>query len=743
MTTLAPIPTDDVLAAAIALGSWGVRVTPCFRPLPDGGCSCRKPECGSIGKHPIPRGWQRTATSEEQAIRDQWASIRGETNVGIVMGQQPNGEFWVAVDVDDAARLSELEEEFGPLPETLTCSSGRGERRFFVAGPDVPLERLKNKSGIGGKPGVDFKAANGQVVVGPSLHSSGKRYEWRDPLRSPSELPATWARALLEDPRPPQFTYTPSQLRTDARARKRMDSYLQKAVTGEAGLVARCSKGLRNTHLYQSVFRLGSLVAGTGVPGGFEFVQREMLGAAKAAGLMESEASSTIQSALKGVRESGAMRVPQEVKDPAAWIAPPSQTAAASSAADSSASGFEAGGESIELISDRGQPAGIAENVVRLLSKHSAWKGGPRHDAYSNMVVWPEGCPVGRKTFSRHDLVTVQAWCLRFGLRVALEAAELGVRSAAQRYPTDTLREWLESLPPWDGKPRLDSWLHLYLGCPDDEYTRLTGRAWLRAAVERALEPGLLVDIVPVLVGPQSAGKNRALSILFASPFGAPAPWMGTLVNFDPTSADLKRLATTRWVLMDDEFHASKPKHRDAIKSWISQTHEQYVAKYENDLTTAPRRAILTCSTNEAQFLYDSTGNRRFLIWRVGTIDHEALARDRVQLLAEALASKASWRENQDRFAELSTAEAAEVEASDPMVETLMQLEKDGKWKSWLSSGALAGLLGVSPERADQAFATRLGAAAKRIGAESRRLMVDGVRVRAYAPKSLDQANPG
>ena len=78
----------------------------------------------------------------------------------------------------------------------------------------------------------------------------------------------------------------------------------------------------------------------------------------------------------------------------------------------------------------------------------------------------------------------------------------------------DAFREWLESLPAWDGTERLDNLLNIlfYLATPENhgegELQRWCGRAVLMTAVARTYRPGLKVDEVPVIIGPQGVGKS-------------------------------------------------------------------------------------------------------------------------------------------------------------------------------------------------------------------------------------------
>jgi hypothetical protein len=426
------------------------------------------------------------------------------------------------------------------------------------------------------------------------------------------------------------------------------------------------------------------------------------------------------------------MRVPQEVRTPEVWSpAVPSTSVRPASVPD------HLDTEEIDLVQDQGRPAAIGDNVARMLAKHPDWRGGPSLDTYGNVVVWPTPLPEPLRANWRKspalvkaDFLTVQAWCVQKGLRVAVEHVEAGTRAAASHNRSDALINWVNALPAWDGTPRLDTWLHMYLGCPDDAYHRMTGRSWLRACIERALEPGLLVDVVPVMAGLQNAGKNYALTTLFENSEG-PTPWWAVLSAFNPDKPDLKRLAISRWILHDDEFQAATPRLVESIKSWVSQTSEQYVAKYENDLTTAPRRALLVCSTNQSQFLYDQTGNRRFWTWAVGQIDIAAIRRDRLQLFAEAKES-VPWREGLDSL-QIETESCSRL-VVDPLQEQLLMLVRDGKWVTELSSAEISNLLGVTPERADQSFASRLGRAMNSIGATTKRLGRSSNIVRTYSP---------
>lgn len=729
-------------------------------------CTCNT-DCGkNAGKHPIRKNWPKPADNEEQ-LRDEFLSLRMKSNVGLILGEQRDGSYLVAVDIDDEERFTQLEAELGDLSrDTATCESARGARLFYRIPEIVPKARLKNRTALSGKPrdgvekkervpGVDVKVGGGQVVVAPSLHITGKRYVWSK-LGEVLTLPVAWCEPLLEDVPPPRFLqdYTPDTFAQDEKAKKKAAAYLQKAVTEEAARLAYMPEGMRNDYLYRKAIRLLALANSSYSVSKWEYVLRQLENAAVFAGLSRSEVRRTLASAERYVVQNNIVSGPR----PLPVYDKPDQPASSGQESPSSeeASRVEIVREEpppappIELIQDKGAPAAIAENVARLLGQHPNWRGGPAYDVYSDRIYWPSPRPnpvsEGSGAYTKTDRVPVQAWCVRQGLRVGADTTEEGIRVAARRRSIDTLQIFVESLPEWDGQRRIDTWLTTYLGCKDTKYHRATGRSWLRACIERALMPGLLVDIAPVLQGPQRVNKNYALNTLFYSD-RLDAPWISIMGKFEPDKLDLQRLSVTRWIIHDDEFKARDPKRLDAIKSWISKLVEQYIAKYENDHTVRPRRALLVCSTNDNQYFYDPTGNRRWLRWEVGIngkVDIDAIARDRLQLFAEAKLSD-SWRIGLDYDAIEMEAEKARI--VDPLRDRLLRLANEPVvqpdntvrplWVGWQTADVLAEWLRIPSVQADQGFAMRLGRAVSDIKGVIRKTGRGAGSIRFYKPPPL------
>lgn len=179
------------LAAALAYARRGWPVLP-LHGIVERHCSCGKTDCGSPGKHPKITDWPNQATTDPSQIRAWWTQWPN-ANLGIATGA---GSGLVVLDVDPRhggdVSLEALIEQHGPLPTTVESLTGGGGRHIFFRYPGYPV-----KSGAGALgPGLDIKGDGGYIVATPSLHASGRRYEWEASSR-PDKVPIAEAPAWL------------------------------------------------------------------------------------------------------------------------------------------------------------------------------------------------------------------------------------------------------------------------------------------------------------------------------------------------------------------------------------------------------------------------------------------------------------------------------------------------------------------------------------------------------------------
>lgn len=204
------------------------------------------------------------------------------------------------------------------------------------------------------------------------------------------------------------------------------------------------------------------------------------------------------------------------------------------------------------------------------------------------------------------------------------------VAAVARDWTVHPVREYLAALK-WDAEPRLQIWLTEYLnaeGPPD--YLAAVGSKFLISAVARVESPGCQVDHVLTLEGPQGVGKTQTVKILGE-------PWVTDGLP-DLHSKDAAIHLAGVWFVEIAELAAMRRTEIEAVKAFLSRRDDRYRPPYARRSVDVPRQCVFVATTNEAAYLRDPTGNRRFWPVRCGkTINLDGLAGDRDQLWAEAV----------------------------------------------------------------------------------------------------------
>lgn len=165
------------------------------------------------------------------------------------------------------------------------------------------------------------------------------------------------------------------------------------------------------------------------------------------------------------------------------------------------------------------------------------------------------------------------------------------------------VRRYLQGLQ-WDGVRRVDMLLPDYLGAEDNLYTRAVMRKSLCAAVARGIVGGVKYDYMPIFVGPQGLGKSTFLSMLGKEWFS------DSMTTFEGKEA--AELIQGTWINEVGELTAFTKQETSAVKQFLSKTHDIYRAAYGRRTEKYPRHCVFFGTSNEHEFLKDSTGERRF-----------------------------------------------------------------------------------------------------------------------------------
>lgn len=182
------------------------------------------------------------------------------------------------------------------------------------------------------------------------------------------------------------------------------------------------------------------------------------------------------------------------------------------------------------------------------------------------------------------------------------------VNVVAQERSFHPVRDYLNDCT-WDGVPRVDTLLIDYLGAEDNAYTRAVTRKTLVAAVARIYRPGCKFDYMLTLRGRQGLGKSALIAKLGGAWFSDTFTTM--------QGKDAYEQVQGVWIMEVGELAGMRKAEAETIKLYISKQVDRFRPAYGRRLQEFPRQCVFIGTTNETQFLRDTTGNRRF--WVVDT----------------------------------------------------------------------------------------------------------------------------
>lgn len=150
--------------------------------ITNGICSCggaeKNPKC-KPGKHPYgnlaPHGVNDASTDPGRL--KEWFDGK-PYNIGIATGDA-SGFFVLDRDDKDGGdkTLAVWEKENGVLPKTLMQRTGNGRHYLFKMPVGIDIRNIQKKIDC---PGLDVRGNGGYICAAPTMHFSGKNYEWID-----------------------------------------------------------------------------------------------------------------------------------------------------------------------------------------------------------------------------------------------------------------------------------------------------------------------------------------------------------------------------------------------------------------------------------------------------------------------------------------------------------------------------------------------------------------------------------
>ena len=169
----------------------------------------------------------------------------------------------------------------------------------------------------------------------------------------------------------------------------------------------------------------------------------------------------------------------------------------------------------------------------------------------------------------------------------------------------------------WDGENRCEIFLPAIMKADDTPYVREVSRLIFAGGINRLYSPGCKFDDVPVLIGPQGAGKSAIVA------------WLALHDDYHALTKDMSgdqrsiEVLQGSWIVEIPELAAFRAADIESLKAFVTTRADKYRLPFDRNTSVLPRRCIFIGTGNNPAFLTDKTGNRRFYPIRVHSNGYE------------------------------------------------------------------------------------------------------------------------
>jgi putative DNA primase/helicase len=389
-------------------------------------------------------------------------------------------------------------------------------------------------------------------------------------------------------------------------------------------------------------------------------------------------------------------------------------------------------------------------NLTHILTCDPEWQNVIAWDAFREDICTTKPAPClaheqphlhAKGPWTDEHTTRLASWSERtYGANFSIPTVERAVLVVARKNEHHEVRDYLNVLE-HDGIQRLDSFATRYLGAEDAPYTRRVSSITMISSVARIFRPGCKFDTVTVFEGPQGMLKSSVIDALFDE-------WY-TDSHLDIGTKDAYQHLRGAWGVELAEVDKYRGKDASQLKSFISSATDRYRPSYARKVVDVPRQCVFIGTTNEHVYLGDWTGGRRWLPLKVGTVDLEAIRRDRDQLWAEAVArfrAGETWYADNNEFRDLAQREQEARTHEDPWLAPLENWLRnsvcptsptsatgsDIMRENFTTSDALDGAIQKPRGSITKADETRIGNLLRSFGYEPVRPCGGGSRTRRY-----------
>ena len=220
--------------------------------------------------------------------------------------------------------------------------------------------------------------------------------------------------------------------------------------------------------------------------------------------------------------------------------------------------------------------------------------------------------------------------CEEDGFRVSKEHFNDLLTDLAYDRSYHPVQSYLSNLT-WDQTPRVARFFIDLAGAEDTPFHRRITQIWFTAAVRRIFEPGTDFQELLILEGAQGGGKSTAIQNLVPH-----ADWFCDDLPLNAPTKLVVEQTLGKWIIEASELTGRTQDIR-ALKRFLSSRCDSTRLAYDRFPRDFPRQWTPIGTTNETEYLIDSTGNRRFWPITIKSFDLARLTPQyRDQIWAEA-----------------------------------------------------------------------------------------------------------
>lgn len=207
----------------------------------------------------------------------------------------------------------------------------------------------------------------------------------------------------------------------------------------------------------------------------------------------------------------------------------------------------------------------------------------------------------------------IKSLCAKHGL--AYSKVDEYLEAIAEKWTYHPVKIWVDSKP-WDGVSRIGELVSTVK--TESPLASMLITKWLIGAIA-ILYDSKEVNLPGVLIfqGLQYCGKTSWLKSLCGPDFRL------TGRTLDPTNKDSVEQITSTWLVELGELESTYKKDMAALKAFITNTYDCYRKSYAREALTYKRQTAFFGSVNKQVFLNDETGNRRWWVIPVESLNAE------------------------------------------------------------------------------------------------------------------------